>query len=95
MRHNLTFIIILYKNHLLLTFCFFSLKAQVGESFENFYYNKVCLAVNHFVSNQLSAFYFHLVKDRLYCDAETSLARRSAVTTLWHILNAFRYFNKL
>ena len=72
----------------------FSLKAQIGDNFENFNYNKVCLSVNHFVSNQLSAFYFHLIKDRLYCDAETTLQRRSAVTTLWHILNVFRYFNK-
>ena len=35
----------------------------------------------------LSSFYFHLIKDRLYCDPEDSPRRRAAVTTLFHILN--------
>ena len=38
---------------------------------------------------------FFQIKDRLYCDAEASVSRRSAVTTLWHILNVFRYIGCL
>jgi isoleucyl-tRNA synthetase len=69
----------------------YSFQVQISEYYETLNYNKVCLAVNHFVSNHLSAFYFHLIKDRLYCAAESSLERQSAITTLWHILKAFRY----
>ena len=44
------------------------------------------LRTQHFVASTLSAFYFHLVKDRLYCDPAESVERRSAVTALSHIL---------
>ena len=69
---------------------FVFLQLSLTDFYENFFYNKVCLSINHFVSNQMSSFYFHLVKDRLYCDAVTSLERRSAVTTLWNALKVFR-----
>ena len=44
------------------------------------------LKTKHFVASNLSAFYFHLIKDRLYCDSASSLERRSAVTALSQIL---------
>ena len=53
---------------------------QLGEFYDKFLYNKVCLAINHFVSNQMSSFYFHLIKDRLYCDAQTSLYEADKMT---------------
>ena len=37
----------------------------------------------------MSAFYLDILKDRLYTSATHSLARRSAQTALWEILDAF------
>ena len=38
------------------------------------------------LNNDLSSFYFSIIKDRLYTLPQRSFARRSAQTTLWHIL---------
>ena len=53
-----------------------------GRNYDEFAYNLVILRTQNFVASTLSGFYFHLVKDRLYCDHPNSIARRSAVTTL-------------
>ena len=50
-------------------------------------YSKVCLATLHFLS-WLSASYLSLSKDRLYCEAASSPARLSGVST---ILDLTRY----
>ena len=44
-------------------------------------YSKVCLATLQFLS-WLSGSYFHLSKDRLYCEAGDSRARQSGLSTL-------------
>jgi isoleucyl-tRNA synthetase len=41
--------------------------------------------VNHFAIVDLSAFYFDVLKDRLYISAPRSQARRSAQTAIWRI----------
>jgi isoleucyl-tRNA synthetase len=41
--------------------------------------------VNHFCIVDLSAFYFDVLKDRLYVSAPKSQARRSAQTAIWRI----------
>jgi isoleucyl-tRNA synthetase len=41
--------------------------------------------VNHFCIVDLSAFYFDVLKDRLYISAQKSQARRSAQTAIWRI----------
>ena len=53
-----------------------------ARNYDDFAYNLVILRTQNFVASTLSGFYFHLVKDRLYCDHPNSIARRSAVTTL-------------
>ena len=40
-----------------------------------------------YCTNDLSAFYLDIVKDRLYCDAVSSHQRRSSQTALWYILD--------
>ena len=44
-------------------------------------------AINDFCVGDLSAFYLDIIKDRLYCDGRDSLARRSAQTALFLILD--------
>ena len=57
------------------------LQDRTGESYARREYNKVCLAVLAFVAD-ISATHFHLAKDRLYCEAKESAARRSGLTAL-------------
>ena len=59
---------------------------QVVELYEEFYFNKVVLKTQFFVASTLSAFYFSLVKDRLYCDLMESQERKSANTVMFYVL---------
>ncbi len=52
--------------------------------------SQVVLRLQAFLANDLSSFYFHRLKDRLYCDAESDPRRRSAVTALWMILHILK-----
>ncbi len=56
--------------------------------YEAFEFHRVYHAVNEFAIVDLSAFYIDVLKDRMYTFAPTSLARRSAQTTLWRITEA-------
>lgn len=55
--------------------------------FENFEFNKICLNIIRFLTNPVSAFYFTIIKDRLYCDSRTNNSRRDAQFILESILN--------
>jgi isoleucyl-tRNA synthetase len=50
-----------------------------------FAFHKIYHRVNHFSIVDLSAFYFDVLKDRLYISAPKSRARRSAQTAIWRI----------
>ena len=58
------------------------------DSYESMKFNKVCTSTMNFVVNELSGFYFTIVKDRLYCDAKNSFNRKSALSTL-HFLGKY------
>ncbi len=53
--------------------------------YEEFAFHKIYHRVNDFCIVDLSAFYFDVLKDRLYISAPKSQARRSAQTALWNI----------
>ncbi len=53
--------------------------------YEEFAFHKIYHRVNHFCIVELSAFYFDVVKDRLYTAAPRSQKRRAAQTAIWHI----------
>ena len=59
--------------------------AEVRESYDEFSFHKIYHLVNHFCIVDLSAFYFDVLKDRLYISAPKSQARRSAQTAIWRI----------
>jgi isoleucyl-tRNA synthetase len=50
-----------------------------------FDFRKVFTAVNQFVTNDLSALYIDITKDRMYCDAVNSGRRRAAQATMHQI----------
>ena len=61
---------------------------KVFAAYDNYEFHVVSHMVNDFCVVDLSAFYFDILKDRLYCDAAEGLERRSAQTALFLILDA-------
>ena len=53
--------------------------------YEEFAFHKIYQRINHFCVVELSAFYFDVLKDRLYTSSRGSKARRSAQTAIWKI----------
>jgi len=58
---------------------------DVRNAYEEFAFHRIYHRVNHFCIVDLSAFYFDVLKDRLYISAPKSQARRSAQTAIWRI----------
>ena len=67
------------KLNALITKCF--------TAYDNYEFHIVSHAINDFCVVELSSFYLDIIKDRLYCEEKNSLARRSAQTALWMILD--------
>jgi isoleucyl-tRNA synthetase len=53
--------------------------------YDEFAFHKIYHRLNHFCIVDLSAFYFDVLKDRLYISAPKSQARRSAQSAIWRI----------
>ena len=53
--------------------------------YSEFAFHKIYHRVNHFCIVDLSAFYFDVLKDRLYTSAPKSRARRGAQTAIWRM----------
>jgi isoleucyl-tRNA synthetase len=58
------------------------LDAQVREAYANFDYKRVVSALTAFMTSDLSAFYFDVRKDSLYCDPPSSRTRQAALTAV-------------
>ena len=58
------------------------LDGTVREAYAGFDFNRVSSALFNFCTNDLSAFYFDIRKDVLYCDALTSPRRRATRTVM-------------
>jgi isoleucyl-tRNA synthetase len=59
--------------------------ADVQRSYEEFVFHKIYQRINNFCGVELSAFYFDVLKDRLYTSARKSVSRRAAQTAIWRI----------
>ncbi|HEY2836576.1 MAG TPA: class I tRNA ligase family protein, partial [Rhizomicrobium sp.] len=58
------------------------LDVQVREGYAGFDFNRVAATLFNFCTNELSAFYFDIRKDVLYCDAATANRRRATRTVM-------------
>ncbi len=58
------------------------LDPAISDAYANFDYKKVVALLSHFMTSDLSAFYFDIRKDTLYCDPISSLVRKSALTAI-------------
>jgi isoleucyl-tRNA synthetase len=65
-----------------------ALVEDVRKWYDEFAFHKIYHRVNHFCVVDLSAFYFDVIKDRLYTYAPDSVGRRSAQTAVWRICEA-------
>jgi isoleucyl-tRNA synthetase len=61
---------------------------QCHEWYANFEFHRVYHALHDFCAVDLSAFYFDVLKDRLYTFAPNNRGRRSAQTAVYHIARA-------
>ncbi len=64
------------------------LVGRVERSYEEYEFHILYHAVHNFCSVDMSAFYLDVLKDRLYTAPKKSLARRSAQTAMYRILDA-------
>jgi isoleucyl-tRNA synthetase len=62
--------------------------AIVSKAYAEFDYKTVVASLSAFMNSELSAFYFDIRKDTLYCDPPSSLARKAALTAIDMICDA-------
>ena len=55
---------------------------EVRTAYSEYDYRKVVALLTHFLNTDLSAFYFDIRKDALYCDAPSSKRRKAALTVI-------------
>jgi isoleucyl-tRNA synthetase len=60
----------------------------VRRGYGDFDYKRIFAALSHFMTVDLSAFYFDIRKDALYCDPISSETRRACLTVLEHLFRA-------
>jgi isoleucyl-tRNA synthetase len=58
------------------------LDALVREAYEEYDYKRIVAALSNFMNVELSAFYFDIRKDALYCDPISSVRRKACLTVL-------------
>jgi isoleucyl-tRNA synthetase len=63
----------------------FELDRQVRQGYAEFDYKRIFAALNSFMTSDLSAFYFDIRKDALYCDPISSTTRRACLNVLEHL----------
>jgi isoleucyl-tRNA synthetase len=64
------------------------LDQSVRRAYADFDYKRIFAALNVFMTVDLSAFYFDIRKDALYCDPISSTTRKACLTVLDHLFGA-------
>ncbi|MDR2357015.1 MAG: class I tRNA ligase family protein, partial [Oscillospiraceae bacterium] len=60
---------------------------RVRASYDKYEYHPIYHGIHNFCAVEMSSFYLDVIKDRLYCDGETSRSRRSAQSAVYTILD--------
>ena len=58
------------------------LDGEIRQAYAEYDFRKVVTSLSHFMNTELSAFYFDIRKDTLYCEAPSSFARKSALAVI-------------
>jgi isoleucyl-tRNA synthetase len=64
------------------------LDVLVRDAYESYDYKRIVAALSNFMNIDLSAFYFDIRKDALYCDPISSVRRRASLTVLDQVFDA-------
>ena len=64
------------------------IQTQVKAAYESYEFHRIYQLVHNFCSVDMGGFYLDIVKDRQYTAQPDSLARRSAQTAIFHVLEA-------
>jgi len=64
------------------------LDGTVRDAYESYDYKRIVAALSNFMNIDLSAFYFDIRKDALYCDPISSVRRRASLTVLDQVFDA-------
>jgi isoleucyl-tRNA synthetase len=65
-----------------------ALQEEVKAAYESYQFQSIYQKVHHFCVIDLGGFYLDIIKDRQYTAKEDCLARRSAQTAMYHVLEA-------
>ncbi|WP_273285987.1 isoleucine--tRNA ligase [Reinekea forsetii] len=65
-----------------------SVQTELAHLYDNYQFVQVVQKIHHFCALDMGGFYLDIIKDRLYTAQENSLARRSAQTAMYHVLQA-------
>ncbi|KAF0305298.1 Isoleucine--tRNA ligase, mitochondrial [Amphibalanus amphitrite] len=63
---------------------------QCAEAYDKYQFNRVLALLTALVTNEISGLYIHMTRHRLYCGDLSSVAGRSALTTMHHVLSVVR-----
>ena len=61
---------------------------EIRKAYETYDYRKVVGLLTQFMNTELSAFYFDIRKDALYCEPPSSLKRKAALTVIDRLCDA-------
>lgn len=64
------------------------LQEEIVAAYTSYQFHLVSQKIHHFCTVEMGSFYLDILKDRLYTTKANSLARRSAQTAIFHILQA-------
>ena len=66
----------------------YGLQQEVLEAYDNYHFQLIYQKVHHFCAMDLGSFYLDIIKDRQYTAKADGLARRSAQTAMYHVIEA-------
>ncbi|KAF3976962.1 MAG: isoleucine--tRNA ligase [Methylococcales symbiont of Iophon sp. n. MRB-2018] len=66
----------------------YQLQAEVIAAYDDYQFQQIYQKVHHFCAMDLGGFYLDIVKDRQYTTKADGLARRSAQTAMYHVVEA-------
>lgn len=65
-----------------------ALQQKIVKAYDDFHFQSIYQSIHNFCSVEMGSFYLDIIKDRLYTAKADGLARRSAQTAMYHILEA-------
>ncbi|MGD9108673.1 MAG: isoleucine--tRNA ligase [Gammaproteobacteria bacterium] len=63
-------------------------QAEIIDCYNNYQFKAIYQKIHHFCSIEMGSFYLDIIKDRQYTTKKNSIARRSAQTAMYHIIEA-------